>query len=184
MSRRDFLKVGGMTLAGGLLTTLAYLYLINEASHPVIDRLTIPIKYLPASLEGFTIFQMTDIHLYPLTQPETVNRAVELANSLNPDITVLTGDYVWRELDAIHELAPILSGLNARHGVYLTLGNHDYWTDRSAALRSHPRRPDPLAMDRGSNPALLGEKIRDGALSGGRDVAVSASRCASTAHRK
>lgn len=95
----------------------------------MIDRVTIPIKSRPAALEGFTIAQLTDLHLDPLTQPETVRRAVELANSLNPDATVLTGDYVWTDLDAIHELAPILSGLNARHGVHLSLGNHDTWTN-------------------------------------------------------
>ena len=42
---------------------------------------------------------------------------------------MLTGDYVWREVEAIYELAPILAGLNARMGVYAAFGNHDLWTE-------------------------------------------------------
>lgn len=115
----------------------------------MIDRLAIPIENLPAALEGFTIVQLSDIHLYPLTQPETVRRAVELANNLNPDVTVLTGDYVWNELDAIHELAPILSGLNARHGVFMTLGNHDYWTDAAVIQSASEQERLPVLVNQG-----------------------------------
>jgi predicted MPP superfamily phosphohydrolase len=52
-----------------------------------------------------------------------------MANSLRPDLTVLTGDYVWRVRAAADELAPILAGLDARYGVYSVMGNHDYWLD-------------------------------------------------------
>lgn len=115
----------------------------------MIDRVTIPIENLPAALEGFTIVQLSDIHLYPLTQPETVRRAVELANSLKPDVTVLTGDYVWNELDAIHELAPIVSGLNARQGVYLTLGNHDYWANAAVINTAYKQERLPVLVNQG-----------------------------------
>ncbi|GAG74998.1 unnamed protein product, partial [marine sediment metagenome] len=54
---------------------------------------------------------------------------MEIANSLNPGLTVLTGDYVWRNLEAIYELVPILVKLNAKHGVYAIIGNHDIWLD-------------------------------------------------------
>ncbi len=52
-----------------------------------------------------------------------------MANALQPNLTVLLGDYVWHELEAIFDLAPVLAGLNARHGVFAATGNHDYWTD-------------------------------------------------------
>jgi hypothetical protein len=50
---------------------------------------------------------------------------VALANSLKPDLTVLLGDYVWRDVEAVFELAPVLAGLNARYGVFVGIGNHD-----------------------------------------------------------
>lgn len=167
ISRRDFLKFGGVTLAGGLIATAAYLYLKDEASHPVIDRVTIPLGNLPPALEGFTIVQLTDFHLYPLTQPETVRRAIELANSLNPDVTVLTGDYVWNELEAIHELAPILSGLNARHGVYLTLGNHDYWADAAVITAASLQESLPMLINQGVPLSQGGSRVFLGGLDDG-----------------
>jgi hypothetical protein len=42
---------------------------------------------------------------------------------------VLTGDYVWQQVEAIFDLAPELARLKARRGVYWTIGNHDLWAD-------------------------------------------------------
>ena len=129
LNRREFLKVAGLAAGGGVVTATSYLVVNDESQEPVVDRVQIPIKGLHPGLEGFTILQMTDIHLYPMTQPELVKKSVAMANELDADLVTLTGDYVWHFLDAIDELAPILAGLNAKHGVYSTLGNHDYWKD-------------------------------------------------------
>jgi predicted MPP superfamily phosphohydrolase len=149
ISRRSFLKVAGTALAGGLLATTGLVSLRDESGDPVIDRISIPIKNLPAALEGFTIAQLSDIHLYPLTQLETVQRAVDLANSLSPGVTVLTGDYVWRSAEAIFDLAPVLAKLNARHGAFATLGNHDYWTDTGAIKTGFQEVRLPLLVNQG-----------------------------------
>ena len=129
LNRREFLRVAGLAVGGGLVAATSYLAVNDESQDPVVDKVPIRLQGLHPALEGFTILQMTDLHLYPLTQPELIKKSVAIANSLNPDLVVLTGDYVWRYLDAIDELAPILAALNARHGVYSTLGNHDYWLD-------------------------------------------------------
>jgi hypothetical protein len=84
---------------------------------------------LAPSLDGFRIVQLTDFHLYPFTKKPLIEESVAIANALNPDLTVLTGDYVWHELEAIYDLAPILAGLNAKHGLYAVMGNHDLWTN-------------------------------------------------------
>ena len=140
MNRREFLKVTGLAVGGGLVAATSYLAINDESQDPVIDRIPLAIKNLHSALEGFTIVQITDVHLYPMTQPELVKKAVIMANTLNPDLVVLTGDYVWQELDAIDELAPILAGLNAKYGVFSTLGNHDYWLNAdviTAAMESY-----------------------------------------------
>lgn len=129
MNRREFLKVGGLAVGAGLITATSYLAINDESQDPVVDRIPLAIKNLHPTLEGFTIVQITDVHLYPMTQPDLVEKSVIMANELNPDLVVLTGDYVWQELAAIDELAPILAGLNAKYGVFSTLGNHDYWLD-------------------------------------------------------
>jgi hypothetical protein len=54
---------------------------------------------------------------------------VETTNQMRPDLIVLTGDYVTQRADAILDMTPTLSRLEAPHGVYAILGNHDGWTD-------------------------------------------------------
>ncbi len=113
MNRQEFLKVTGLAVGGGLVAATSYLAINDESQDPVVDRVPIRLKDLHPALDGFTILQMTDMHLYPLTQPSLIEKSVAIANSLNPDLVVLSGDYVWQILEAIDELAPILSGLNA-----------------------------------------------------------------------
>ncbi|MFM9008293.1 MAG: metallophosphoesterase, partial [Bacteroidota bacterium] len=67
---------------------------------------------------------------------EPVKRAVDRINSLNPDIIVFTGDLVNNTSDELIPFQHILKQLKARHGVYSTLGNHDYgdyvrWADEA-----------------------------------------------------
>lgn len=149
LNRREFIKVAGLAVGGGLVAATSYLAVNDESQDPVVDRVPIRLKGLHPALEGFTILQMTDMHLYPLTQPELIEKSVAIANSLNPDLAVLTGDYVWRYLDAIDELAPILSGLDARYGVYSTLGNHDYWLDADVIKRTMENAGLPVLVNQG-----------------------------------
>ena len=51
------------------------------------------------------------------------------ANELAPDLIVLTGDYVLETAESIFDLTPALARLNARHGIFAILGNHDHWTN-------------------------------------------------------
>jgi predicted MPP superfamily phosphohydrolase len=95
-----------------------------------VDRLTLPIGGLHPALDGLRIVHLSDFHLYPYTQLSFLRKAVEQATALQPDLMVLTGDYVTLDAEAIFELAPALAHLNARHGVYGVLGNHDLWTNR------------------------------------------------------
>lgn len=100
------------------------------SSQVVVERVTIPIRDLHPAFDGYRVVQLSDFHLYPFTQLDQVQQAVDLANSLLPDLTVLTGDYVSRDAEAIDDLAPVLAGLDARDGVFGVLGNHDVWSNR------------------------------------------------------
>jgi predicted MPP superfamily phosphohydrolase len=101
----------------------------NEMRWLTVERTNIPIENLPVSLCGMTIVQLTDLHLHPFTRIEHIDRAVYLANSLKPDVIVLTGDYVWHDAQDILDLAPSLARLDAKYGVFSVLGNHEYKTD-------------------------------------------------------
>jgi hypothetical protein len=64
-------------------------------------------------------------------------------------LTVLTGDYVWHEVEPVFELMPTLAGLNAKYGVHASLGNHDLWTDVKVVTQAFERERLPLLVNQG-----------------------------------
>lgn len=94
-----------------------------------VERHAVGLKRLPRELDGLKIVHLSDIHHSPFTGREQVERAVEVANSLQPDIIALTGDYISHEREYIRPCAEMLGRLRARRGVYAVLGNHDNWVD-------------------------------------------------------
>ena len=149
ITRRSFLKLMSAATFAALGGTLAYAWLGNEANSPVVERVRIPIPNLPTGLEGFRIVQISDIHYYPFTTLDLVDHAVQMANQLNPDLAVLTGDFVWHEAEPVFDLMPTLAQLNAKHGVYAGLGNHDHWTDVEAVTLALKQERLPLLVNQG-----------------------------------
>ncbi|HEX8097651.1 MAG TPA: metallophosphoesterase [Pyrinomonadaceae bacterium] len=94
-----------------------------------VERQPIFLRRLPPALDGLRVVQLSDIHHSPFTGGQQICMAVEAANSLDPDIIALTGDYVSHDRAYAAPCAEMLGHLRARHGVYAVLGNHDHWTD-------------------------------------------------------
>ncbi len=109
---------------------------LNEANSLKIERITIDLKRLPKSLEGFRLVHLSDIHHSPFTDLEHIKRAVAISNSLNPDMFVLTGDYVSHEREYIEPMAEVLGTLQSEFGTFACLGNHDHWTDGELVTES------------------------------------------------
>ena len=101
----------------------------NQLRQLIVEKTIIPISNLPLDLVGFSIVQLTDMHLRPFTQIEMIERAVIKANALDADLVVLTGDYVWHDEKDILELVPVLAKLKSKYGIYACLGNHDVDSD-------------------------------------------------------
>ena len=82
---------------------------------------------LPPELEGFSLVQLSDLHIGPLLDREWLGAVVDRANALKPDVLVLTGDYIdGFAADLGDELAP-LADLRAPYGVFAVTGNHEYY---------------------------------------------------------
>ncbi|MCK5901555.1 MAG: metallophosphoesterase [Cocleimonas sp.] len=116
-----------------------------------VEHTPIPLRSLPSALEGFSIVQLTDMHLRPFTQIDHIQRAVKLSNALNPDIIVLTGDYVWHDAEDILELVPTLANLRAKYGVFAILGNHEYKTNAPLIRRTFERYNIPVYTNFGAH---------------------------------
>lgn len=110
-------------------------YAIAEANSLTIETVQISLERLPKKLEGFRLVHLSDIHHSPFTNLEHIERAVKLANSLKPDMFVLTGDYVSHENEYIAPVAEVLGKLESEFGTYACLGNHDHWTDAEAVTK-------------------------------------------------
>ena len=114
-------------LAGSLSQVARYA--LNEANTLAVEQIEIRLKRLPKNLEGFRLVHLSDIHHSPFTDIEHISRAVKVANSLKPDMFVLTGDYVSHESAYIAPMAEVLGKLESEFGTFACLGNHDHWTN-------------------------------------------------------
>lgn len=89
------------------------------------EVVALPIRGLHPALAGFKIVQLSDLHFLPFTPLTLIEAAVTATNGCQPDLIVLTGDYVTHEADTIFGMTKVLAKLNARYGVFAVLGNHD-----------------------------------------------------------
>jgi hypothetical protein len=133
MNRRKFLK---FALYGGACALLGSYPVLIERNIVYVNRYKVPIANLPSSFHGFTLAQLTDLHLGFLVSESFVEGIIHRTNRLRTDVIVCTGDYVHERntIEEIEKVWPILSKLEAKHGVYSVLGNHDHWADTDRSL--------------------------------------------------
>lgn len=91
---------------------------------------TVPIESdkIGDEFDGYTIIQITDIHLGQWITKEKLTGVVNLINKQNPDLIVLTGDYISYDTGkCLDELEESLKLLKSKDGIISVLGNHDHW---------------------------------------------------------
>ena len=90
--------------------------------------LTYELEYddLPEAFEGFKITQISDIHSGSFDNPKKVQYGVDLVNAQGSDVVFFTGDLVNNKAEEILPWIETFKKINAKHGVYSVLGNHDY----------------------------------------------------------
>jgi uncharacterized protein len=118
-------SAAAVPLLGIAVTFVGYLNARRTAGVVTVE---IPVKGLPAALQGFTIVQISDIHVGTTIRRQYVEAIVEAVNRLRPDIVAITGDLVD---GSVPELAPHvapLSRLVSKHGSYFVTGNHEYYS--------------------------------------------------------
>ena len=152
----------GSALAVPLLALLVTLAgYINARRVARVVEVDVPVADLPEALQGFTIAQISDIHVGPTIKGPYLDRIVERVNSLQPDAVAITGDLVdgtVRELSA--HTAP-LARLQARHGSYFVTGNHEYyagaqpWIDELRRLGLRVLMNEHVVVEHGGQPLVL-----------------------------
>ena len=103
------------------------IYAFLEPYWLTVTELTITDLDVPPAFDGLRIAFLTDIHHGPYFSLSRVRDLVEHTNALQPDLILLSGDYVHLESRYIGPCFHELAALHAPLGVYGTLGNHDHY---------------------------------------------------------
>lgn len=108
----------------------------NARRRARVVRVEVPIAALPAGLEGFTIVQITDIHVGPTIKRGYVQAIVDAVNAIEPDMVAITGDVVDGSVSTLAEHTAPLAQLRARRGIYMVTGNHEYYSGVQAWVQA------------------------------------------------
>ena len=134
-----------------------------EPNRPRVIRKEIGLRRWPSRLDGFTIVLLSDFHYDPYCSVHSIRSAINTINALRPDLVALTGDFVsvpWvgnhaKWVAHAEPCAQLLRKLNALHGLWSVLGNHDAFSDpehvtdalQSAGIPVLSNRSVPIEKD-------------------------------------
>ena len=93
----------------------------------VTRKVEIPVRGLAPELDGYTIAQLSDLHIGAFTPLWWAKRWVTAANEAAADLVVVTGDMVTSGVAFHEDIAELIGGLRAKDGTYVIMGNHDYF---------------------------------------------------------
>ncbi len=147
-TRRSFLIGGGVAALGLGIYSCTYARHELEVTHR-----TFAITNLPDAFAGMRLAQISDLHLEEYTEPSYLRRVVEQVNALDPEMVLLTGDFVSRgpgphsvAMKAAGLAAEILTELKAPQRVAI-LGNHDVGVNADWVVRELEAHGTPVLVD-------------------------------------
>ena len=92
-----------------------------------IKNIPVKLPHLPDSFEGLTMVQLSDLHLGSFfNDKEPVAKAFQMVKDLNPDILVVTGDWVNNFANEAEDWIEEFKSLPAKMAKIAIVGNHDY----------------------------------------------------------
>lgn len=127
LSRRKFVRYATMGISTYAFAGATY-GMIKHDSYE-IDYKNITIENLPPELRGTTITLLSDIHAGQYMNEKEMREYADVINSLESDIVCIPGDFVNFESKDIHMLTSAFRDVKAKHGIYGSLGNHDFFQD-------------------------------------------------------
>ncbi|MGI4816219.1 MAG: metallophosphoesterase, partial [Janthinobacterium lividum] len=134
---------------------------INARRLARVVSVDVPIDGLPESLVGFTIAQISDVHVGPTIKHDYLGAIVNAVNQLKPDMIAVTGDMVDGSVQQLSRHTSPLAQLSARHGTFLVTGNHEYysgapaWIAEFRRLGMHVLLNEHVMLDHGGTPLLV-----------------------------
>lgn len=127
LSRRKFVRYATMGISTYAFAGATYGMLKHDSYE--ISYKNIAIENLPPELRGTTITLLSDIHAGQYMDEKEMREYADVINSIESDIVCIPGDFVNFESRDIHMLTSAFRDIKARHGIYGSLGNHDFFQD-------------------------------------------------------
>lgn len=121
-------------MGGGAVACVADAFLI-EPRMLTVTRRDILCPHLPPGLSGLRICFLSDFHFTPGKDDGLLEKTITAVGLENPDIIALGGDYVAESDAVMTPLLEALGKLNARHGIFAVMGNHDGWAGDGEVIR-------------------------------------------------
>jgi predicted MPP superfamily phosphohydrolase len=141
-TRRGFIRLS----IWGILAIAGVKGFLNSRNLELVKG-KVYLKRLPPAFDGLKIGQITDIHAGPLVPSELIKTGVNLIMEEQPDLIVLTGDFVsgatkilWTAYGGFKQhhydyCMQELGRLKAPLGIFAVLGNHDFWSGPEVAAK-------------------------------------------------
>lgn len=114
---------------GAVVTLVGF---FNARRTAAVVRVDVPIKGLAPQWQGFTLAQISDIHVGPTIKRGYLRRIVERVNALEADVVAITGDLVDGRVSELAAHVAPLADLRSRHGTFFVTGNHEYYSGADA----------------------------------------------------
>ncbi|WP_338866588.1 metallophosphoesterase [Myxococcus stipitatus] len=126
---RRAVLTGGLAVGAGVAGIGMSGFGAWRAFHPPdVNDIPVRLPRLPRALDGFSLVQLTDIHVGDVLQRHFIDELVARTNALKPDLIAITGDLVDGSVSRLGPYVTGLGALRARHGVFFVTGNHDYYS--------------------------------------------------------
>jgi predicted MPP superfamily phosphohydrolase len=135
VSRRQAVeRLAGLSLLTS--TSLALGWGMVRGRHAfALEEVVVRIKGWPRALEGYTIAQVSDVHVGTFVGDRELDEGFELVKKIRPDLLVATGDLVDFESSVVGALSRRLTDVAARDGAHAILGNHDHYAGAADVVR-------------------------------------------------
>lgn len=101
---------------------------VNARRVARVVKVDVPIDGLPAALHGYSIAQISDIHVGPTIKRPYLEAIVNRVNALGADAIAVTGDLVDGSVARLAAHTRPLARLVAPDGVFFVTGNHEYYS--------------------------------------------------------
>lgn len=128
LMRRHVFALRGLALIAGVCLSMAAL--VQGMRPPVVQNYEVQLPGLPPEMNGKVIIAMSDLHAGEIVGREWLAERVAQVQEQKPDMVVLLGDILEGHGHDHEELISVLHGLSAPLGVWVVLGNHEFYAGR------------------------------------------------------